>query len=444
MRAAPGEKSPLADTRTEHRIVLATYGSFGDLHPYLALAQVLQQRGHQPVVATTNYYRAKVEALGIPFHPVRPDAPDLDGDPGLARRVMDPRRGIKVILHELLLPFVRQSYEDLTEAARGADLIVSHPLTYAAPMVAQKQGLPWASSLLAPCGMLSVYDPPVPPPAPWLEWFRPLGPLFHRPLFRLVRRKFRPLTRACDELLAELGLPAVPDPLFEGQHSPHLVLALFSHLIGSPQPDWPRPTRVTGFPFFDQDRADWPREELKRFLDAGPPPVVFTLGTSAVLDAGDFYTESIKAVRLLGRRAVLLVGTHPCKLGAEPLPEGVLACGYVPHSELFPHAAAIVHQGGVGTTAQALRAGRPMLVVPFAFDQPDNAARVRRLGVARVIPRKAYRAERVAAELRRLESPQYAERAALVGKQIQNEDGAQQAAEALETLLRTSSAAGSR
>lgn len=435
MSELPAAQLTTGDGRSGRTIVLATFGSFGDLHPYLALARALQRRGHRAVLATSNTYRAKVGSLGIPFHPIRPDAPDMNADPHLVRRLMDPRHGTELVIGELVLPFLRQSYEDLTEAARGADLLVSHPLTFAVPMVAEKQRLPWASSLLAPISFLSAHDPPVPPPAPWMEWLRPLGPLFHRPLFGLVRRMFRHLARPCEELRAELGLPAVANPLFEGQHSPLLVLALFSPLLGQPQPDWPGQTRVTGFAFFDQDDAAVSSVELERFLNAGPPPIVFTLGTSAVLNAGDFYIESVKAVRMLGRRAVLLVGTQPGNLPPGPLPESILACGYASHSELFPRAAVIVHQGGAGTTGQALRAGRPMLVVPFAHDQPDNAARVRRLGVARVLTRWAYRAERVAAELRRLETPQYIERAAWVGKQVQAEDGARVAAEALESLM---------
>lgn len=418
------------------RIVLATYGSFGDLHPYLAVARVLQARGHRPVVATSNFYRAKVEALGLAFQPVRPDAPDLDANPDLAARAMEPKRGTEMVVRELVLPFLRQSYEDLSEAARGADLLVAHPLTFATRMVAEKQGLPWASSLLAPLSFVSAYDPPVPPAAPWFEWLRPLGPLFHRVFFRFIRRTMRPWSTPCDELRAELGLPPLANPLFEGQHAPGLVLAMFSEVLGRPQRDWPAQTCVTGFPFFDTDSAQAPDEDLERFLVAGQAPLVFTLGSSAVMAAGDFYEESLKAARLLGRRAVLLIGSRPGRLSLGPQGSDALACAYAPHSQLFPHAAAVVHQGGVGTTAQALRAGRPMLVVPFAHDQPDNAARVRRLGVARVLSRRRYRVARVASELRRLlGNPLYAERAAAVGAQVRREDGAAAAADALEKLL---------
>ncbi len=125
--------------------------------------------------------------------------------------------------------------------------------------------------------------------------------------------------------------------------------------------------------------------ELLRFLDAGEPPIVFTLGSAAVWIADDFYAVSIAAARALGRRALLLAGENAADIRAHA-PDGIGVFDYAPHSAVMPRAGVIVHQGGVGTTAQALRAGRPMLVVPFGQDQPDNARRVVGLGVARTIP----------------------------------------------------------
>ena len=149
-----------------------------------------------------------------------------------------------------------------------------------------------------------------------------------------------------------------------------------------------------------------------------------------MFDARNFYDESAEAARLTGRRAVLLTGPDPRNRPARALPGSVFVAEYAPYSELFAHASAIVHQGGVGTTAQALRAGRPMIVVPFSHDQPDNANRVARLGVARVVPRGRYRADRVAdalGALRGLEA-----QAALVGRAVSSEDGAAAACENLE------------
>jgi UDP:flavonoid glycosyltransferase YjiC (YdhE family) len=257
-----------------------------------------------------------------------------------------------------------------------------------------------------------------------------------RVIFGLGRRKLRSWSDPIRELRAELGLPPGADPIFEGQHSPDLVLAMFSSLLGAPQPDWPPNTRVTGFPFYDRlDKGLALPPELAQYLDAGPPPIVFTLGSSAVMDAGDFYQQSAAAAVALGRRAVLLVGRQPANRWPESLPYGVVAFEYAPFSEIFPRAAVIVHQGGVGTTAQALRSGRPMLIVPFAHDQPDNAARAVRLGVARQISRGRYEASRVAAELRRLlDDPGSRDRAAQVGQSIQSEDGVSAACDAIDQV----------
>ena len=123
-----------------------------------------------------------------------------------------------------------------------------------------------------------------------------LGPRFTSLLFRVFKTQYR--AEPVERLRQEFGLSDLGHPIFEGQHSPTLVLALFSSLFGAPQPDWPPQTRVTGFAFYDEPHAEVPRE-LARFLDEGPPPIVFTLGTSAVWVARDFYRESIAAAKLL-------------------------------------------------------------------------------------------------------------------------------------------------
>jgi rhamnosyltransferase subunit B len=421
------------------RVVFTTFGSLGDLHPYVAVALGLQARGHEAVVATSGYYRQKIEALGIGFQALRPDHPDPDKYPDIFRRIMDRRKGSEYVIREFMMPVLRESYEDTLAAAAGADLLVSHMLSFTTRLVAEKKGTPWASTFLQPFGFFSAYDPPVLPPALFLSKLRFLGPAFHRPLFWCAKRSVRSWSEPWHRLRAEIGLsPSSESPLFEGQQSPSLVLAMFSKLLADKQPDWPPQAAITGFPFYDQDGDTEMNPDLVRFLDAGPPPLVFTLGSSAVVDAGAFYDHSAAAAKLLGRRAVLLVGKDP-RNRPTSLPDGIVAFDYAPFSELFSRAAAIVHQGGVGTTAQAMRSGRPMLVMPYAHDQFDNAERVTRLGIARTIPRHRYTPARAAAELRHLlDQPGYSHRAALIGEQVRQEDGVGAACDALEALLQTS------
>ncbi|WP_169972731.1 glycosyltransferase [Tautonia rosea] len=420
------------------RVVLVTFGSLGDLHPYIALGLELKRRGHCPVIATSEHWRSKVEAEGLPFAPVRPDAPDPDEMKAFLARLFDSRQGAKVVISELMMPALRESFEDTRRASEGADLLVAHPLTFSVRLISELDGIPWASSVLAPLSFLSSLDPPVLPIMSWLERLRWLGPRFHRALFHLGRLQTIDWVKPWHAFRAELGLPPTEEnPVFEGQHAPDLVLAMFSEQLARSQADWPPQSVVTGFCLFDRhEREEATPEEVERFLDAGPPPVVFTLGSSAVWSPGQFYAESLEAIRRVGTRAILLIGPEGANALPESLPDGVAAFGYAPYSKLFPRCAAIVHQGGVGTTAQAMRAGRPMIVVPFGFDQQDNAARVQRLGIARVIPKERYTAGRVTEALRQLlDHPAPAERSAEIGRLVRQEDGPALASDAIEALL---------
>jgi len=341
----------------------------------------------------------------------------------------------------MLMPNLAASYADLSAVCEGADLLVSHPLTFTAPLVAGKFGvdvLSWASVALAPAVLMSAYDPPILAQAPFLINLRVFGPRVYAVLLRAIKSTTESWVEPWHRFRRELGLSAMAgNPLFDGQVSPQMTLALFSRLLASPQPDWPAHTTITGFPFYDRAGGGEQLEPaLATFLEAGEAPIVFTLGSSAVMDAGQFYQESISAATALGKRAVLLIGRDPRNQPKLPLLNNIAVFEYAPYSLLLPRAAAVVHQGGIGTTAQALRAGAPMLVVPFGYDQPDNAARVVRLGVARTVARARYNGVVAARELRvLLTNPDYARRASEVGIKVRAEDGASTACNAIETLL---------
>ena len=425
------------------RIVLSTFGSFGDLHPYVALALELKARGQRPVIATSEFYREKLDAVGVELFPIRPNNMPSYDEPermsALLEKMLEQRTGTAEIMDKLVLPHLRDSYDDLTAAVGGADLLVTHPLPFVGPVVAEKTGVKWVSTVLAPASLLSAHDPPVFPQLPALTRVVALHPLLMRALMRAGRWHMRSIERAVNRLRADVGLgPSKGHPFMEAQHSPALSLALFSKVLAAPQPDWPPHTHVTGFPFYD--RRDYFGEtdavpELLDFLDAGPPPVVFTLGSAAFWVAKDFYTESIRAAETLGVRALLLIG-HERNLPSKPLPAGVAAFEYAPFGQVLPRAAVIVHHGGVGTTGQSLRAGRPQLVVPFSHDQFDNGARAARLGAARTIPRTKYNAATAARELKALlNETSYAERATEVGRIVRGEDGTRTACDLIETML---------
>jgi len=416
------------------RIVLTTWGSYGDINPYMGLALALKARGHEPVLAAPDYYRGLAEGEGVAFHAVRPEI-----DPGnseIVARVMHPRHGPEVILRELMLPSVEDAYEDLQQAARGADLLITHPITFAGPVLAHKTGIPWVSSVLAPISFFSAHDFPVLPIAPLLKRLERLGPWVGPMLVRLAQYSTRSWSAPVYEFRARLGLPRGGDPIYEGQHSPDLVLGLFPGVLAKPQPDWPSNVRVTGRIPFDAAHGKSLSPEMQEFLTSGPAPIVFTLGSSAVMAAGNFYEESIAAVQQLGVRGVMLVGSEGLKRLSGKMSKSILIVDAAPHSQLFPKAAVIVQQCGIGTLGQALAAGCPILAVPFAHDQPDNAYRIERLGVARVVYPSQYRAQRVAQELRRLlEQAEYGRVASDVAAKVRAEDGANAACDAIEEQL---------
>ncbi len=418
--------------RTSKRIVLATIGSLGDLHPCLAVALGLRERGHQPVIASTDLYRGKVENLGLEFHGMRPRIPARD--PVMIRELMDMRRGPEYLLRRLILPALRETYEDLAAISRGADLLIAGEIVFAAPLVAEKLGLPWVSALLSPFSFYSAYDPPVSPLAPELGFLQGAGRPINLAILWAARLGTRHWWKPVRRLRAELGLSVGRNPLFDDKFSRELTLALFSPELARPQADWPSPVVQPGFVYYDagETKAGLPAD-LLRFLEAGEAPIIFTLGSTAVNDPRNFFEESAEAARRLDRRAVFLVGDNEAPAG---LGDAGFAARYAPFSEIFPRACAVVHQGGVGTTAQALRAGRPALMMPCGFDQPDNAARVERMGAGISLSRNRYNARTASGALQRLLSEAgYAAAAGRIGRRLKAEQGLDGACDAIERLL---------
>lgn len=419
-------------------IVLTTIGSLGDLHPMIALALELERRGHRTTIVTTEFYRRKIEEIGLAFAPMRPDmSPE---DPELMRHIMDLKRGPEFIIRQLFMPRLREMYDDLAAAIGDADFIVSGELGFATQILAEQRGLRWAMAVLQPSSFFSVYDPSVLAPLPFTKYLHNAPAVFHKLLLGSGKRMSKSWGQPIADFRRELGLPELAEPLFKDKYSPYLNLAMFSKVLGTPQKDWAANTVQTGFVFYDKyDKNSRTSPELEAFLNAGEPPIIFTLGTSAVHAAGTFYDESAKAVAALNRRSVLLIGKNSPPVN---LPANVAAFDYAPFSEVLPRAACIVHQGGVGTTAQVLRAGVPHLVVPWSFDQPDNAARVERLGVARTISRDAYTAKlasKVVADL--LGNPQFAARAKEFAREVKAENGLNASCDAIENQMSLTKAA---
>ena len=405
------------------------------MHPFIGLGLALQRQGAQVVIASASEYRSKVEHAGLAFAAVRPSFADIERDLGMSRAQIIERcvAHHEFLFRKVVCPYLQASFDDMLALTADADLLLTSSLAFGARLAAEKRALPWIGIALQPFMFLSAFDPPVIPQSALLSaLLRNLNPRGLALLLSGLKTLFAPLLRPVHRLRAQAGLaPTRLNPLFEGQFSTLGAIGLYSPLLGQVQPDYPQPTILAGFSWFDSDEG--PARDLdpslRDFLDTGSAPLVFTLGSLIVHSPGDFYLHSAAAAHSLRRRAVLLVGEAQLEGCARLASKEIFVAAYAPHSQVFARAAAIIHHGGVGTLAQALRAGRPQLMVPFFADQLDNAARAQRLGVSMMVAPRKYRAQSAETLLVRLLSdPAIAARAARVGEQIVAEDGAANAA----------------
>lgn len=410
------------------------------MHPFLALGRALQARGFAAEIASSAEYRAKVEAEGLGFHEVGPSLARLAADLGmdLAQITQAIAASDAFLFEKIMLPYLESGTRQLIAAASGASAIVGGTFAAGAGIAAEALNLPHVSVALQPTVVFSAYDPPVLPAAPWLAPATG-GPRLwlNRATVAMARLSTDRWTRPVNQVRRTLGLaPSRANLLFDAGRQAALSLGLYSPLLAARQADAPANFDVVGYAAYDSD-AGGPAvmpPRLEAFLTAGPAPLVFTLGSAAVNIPGEFYRESLEAARRLGRRAVLLVGPDGDASPAAGVSDAI-ALAYAPYSLLFPRAEVIIHQGGVGTTQQALRAGRPQLVVPHLGDQFDNAARMVRLGVAATLARGAYKAEAAAARIAGLAGePSLV--AARLGAVAIREDGAGEAASRIAALLR--------
>ncbi len=377
-------------------VMVIALGSAGDVHPNLGLALALKHRGHRVVLITGAVFARLAQQTGIEVHSLGTEQDFYDAlrDPD----IWHPYRAFSVVAKRVILPMMREIYR-IIESFDSRDNIVVAPTTaFGARIANEKLGVPLVSANLQPSLLRSVYSPPV-------YGFPDILGHLPRPLKRLYLRAID--RYVIDPLLApdvnafrnELGLPPVQRFFDSWVHSPQLVLGLFPDWFAPPQPDWPPNLRLTGFPLYDEGDLRKPVDGLEEFLESGDPPVVFTAGSANAYSA-EFFRVSVEACLEGGWRGILL-SQFPDQLPFA-LPKTVRAFNYVPLSLIFPRISALIHHGGIGTTAQALAAGVPQLVVPLAHDQPDNAVRVRRLGVGDFLLPRRYKTTAVIKKLRRL------------------------------------------
>jgi rhamnosyltransferase subunit B len=379
------------------QVILAPVGSAGDVLPFVAMALRLRERGNRVLMAASGRYRALLDAERIELVETldaKAEAAAFD-HPNFWR----PTRGLRRFTERMILPSVRPQLAAIeARYERDNTVVVGSSFAFGARIANERLGVPLVSVHLAPAAMRSLYDTPAVANIPAF-------PRLPRPVKRLLywyfdRFVFDPvMCPGLNEMRRGFGLPPVERPLQRWMHSPTRIIGLFPPWFAAQAPDWPPQVRLTGFLSYDGPRSRPASAGLERFLAAGDAPVVFTAGTA--MSHGDaFFRAAVDACVRLGMRGILMSGVE----GQIPIamPATVQTFAYAPFRELLPRARALVHHGGIGTAARALEARVPQVVVPMAYDQPDNAARLERLGVAATLSQRRLDGASLAATLRKL------------------------------------------
>jgi UDP:flavonoid glycosyltransferase YjiC (YdhE family) len=407
------------------RIVISTVGSLGDLHPFIALALGLRERGHQVTFAVERGFTERMTAEGFSVAPL---ASDLSALPApLARQMVtsdDLFASLRIIARDYQGPSLAANIRALRDACANADLLIGAAGQVAASAVAELTGVRWMTVALSP-SISSAFVAPTPELA---QLRGPLARLANRAAWTLGGLA---IARASDGPLnvarAEVGLPPRQRLLQDGNFSPLLTAIAWSGACFPRPEDWPENVEITGFLFWDA-ADDW-REpaELTAFLAAdAQKPIVAVSSGSLGGDVGDaftpFFAVSIAAIHAAGARA-LVIGAGSAYHASSDDPY-TYQIAYAPFSKIYPRCGAVIHHGGAGTVAQSLRAGVPTLIAPWGADQPFHGAILEHLGVGRVIVRKRYTESRVQDILSEfLTQNTYRARAKELAAAIAHEDG---------------------
>ena len=425
--------------QSARRAILLTFGSHGDVHPFLGLGVALRRRGWEVTLATNAHFSDLIERHGLSPHPVG-TAEEFAAFVNNAD-AWHPSRGPRLVFGAMAR-MARATYAAL-EALRGQEaVVVGSTLTIGANVFHERFGGRFATMHLAPTTVRSGLHPPRLPGVP----------PFHR-LPAFVRERFYkhfwngadryvldPMLRDVNALRREVGLgEPIVGLMGDYFHAPGLSLCMWPEWFAPPADDWPAQIRLCGFPLYDERETSGLAPGLRGWLDAGDAPVAFTPG-SAMIFGRRFFEAAVGACERLGVRGLLLSrhGEHvPLNL-----PSGVRHEPFAPFGELLPQCRAIVHHGGVGTLSQALAAGVPQVIMPMAHDQPDNAERLERLGVARSLRPRRFTARRLSSRLRVVLHSDVQDRARDLAARIERDAGLERACDAVERLQPVPSSVG--
>ena len=372
------------------RVLFVPFGSEGDVNPLAWLADGMAARGHEPTFVITPHYAPLIEERGYPYTPVgtKEDFDRFARDP----RVWSRMHGSQMVITGMVktLPTYRQAMEKVGD---DFDLVVLSTLALGAASMAEAANVPRITLHMQPALFRSTYECPV--FMEELAWLRRAPSWTKRLFFALVDVLFWDAARRQLNIFRrEIGLPQFRDFYNDALHGAEGVAALFPAWFASAQPDWPPGVRQFGFPIANTSRPL--SASVENFLTSGEPPVIWTHG-SANFDIKHFRSWAIAVSRELNLRCLLISLDAPAALA-----DNAFHVAHARFEDLFPRCKAVVHHGGIGTTAKCIAAGIPQLIIPRSHDQPDNAQRVVKLGLGKALSYRHTDTAQLATTLRQL------------------------------------------
>ena len=420
------------------KILLLAAGSQGDVRPFTALGAGLARLGHEVSLATHEAFRGTTEAAGIGFSLVRGNPMDIvQGEAGQAwLSSMDNPVRFLMTTSRIAGGIIDSLNDDAWAAAQDSDaLIYSLPLSLSGHTIAAALGIPGIPAALYPLhpttAFPSIMTPKLPRlggPANWLSGFLVMQGFWlmfrsHQNRWRRTRLGLPPLSHQAP--LAELRKRGVP-----------FLYGFSPSLIPAPR-DWRGAGTVCGYWFLDSQATWSPPPDLLAYLKAGKPPLYVGFGSMASEDPGRTAGIVLEALRRTGQRAVLASGWGG--LRSSQLPPTVMAVDFIPHDWLFRHVGGAVHHGGAGTTAAALRAGIPSVIVPFFADQFFWGSHLHALGLSPApVAKGSLTVDSLSRAIRAIaDSEEMRDRCRAMGRAIEAEKGVENAAAAADRYLRS-------
>ncbi len=412
------------------KIALMTIGSRGDIQPFMALALELKARGHTVFLATPPEHREAIEARGVEHRELGLDISSLLSRPETARYA-DGKGILKflAIRKRVAKELFMKAGRDTMGLFADADAVVYKNALSMVSGISRLTGIPAIEVGLIPLTPTSC-------DTGLFLGGRDLGAPLNRLLSGITAEAVYTLSRApLDALAAEIpGLDGYRASLKRARldRATSPLLYAFSPTVYGKPADWGENVKLTGYWFLPDDPRWEPPSALARFLDSGEKPVYFGFGSMPNLDSGACLAAIRAALKRAGKRGIVNKGWGGLGAGSGE-EEGLLFVDDVPHSWLFPRVAAAVHHGGAGTTAAALKAGIPSVIVPHLADQPFWARRLRELGAApAAIPARSLSIERLEIALSEALKPEMKAAAESVARKLASENGAERAAKEVE------------